>query len=281
MLQFVEVALTYNARWQVSGIQGLEIRHAGGGTDGGAAMAAVMQALARAFASLAAPRMLALMLLPVLGSLLLWTVIAWLFWDAWTGLVTGFLRMTVVAGWLRDWNALWIIDYTAMLAVVLAIVPAMLVTSLLITEIFAMPVIIGFVAARHYPQLARTAGGLPLAGALFNAATAVALFALLWVLTLPLWLTGVGAVLAPVLTSGWLNQRLFRYDALSEHAGRAEYERVVAAWRGEFFLLGVMLAFMLYVPLLNLAVPLLSGLAFTHFALGRLEALRRTERSLA
>lgn len=243
-------------------------------------MPAVMQALLRAFASLATPRMFALMLLPALGSLLLWTALAWVFWEAWTGLVTDTLRLTAVAGWLRDWNALWIIDYTAILAVVAAIVPAMLVTSLLITEIFAMPVIVGFVTARHHPQLARTAGGLPLAGALFNAMSAVAVFAVLWVLTLPLWLTGVGAVLAPVLTSGWLNQRLFRYDALSEHAGRAEYEAVVAAWRGEFLLLGVMLAFMLYVPLLNLAVPLLSGLAFTHLALDRLEALRRSERGL-
>jgi len=36
-----------------------------------------------------------------------------------------------------------------------------------------------------------------------------------WIVTLPLWLTGVGAVLAPVLTSAYLNQRMFRYDALA------------------------------------------------------------------
>ena len=37
---------------------------------------------------------------------------------------------------------------------------------------------------------------------------------------------------------------------------------------------GCILAFAGYVPLLNLLVPILSGLAFTHFGLARLAELR-------
>ena len=109
---------------------------------------------------------------------------------------------------------------------------------------------------------------------MLNAATGIGIFVLLWIFTLPLWLTGVGAVLAPVLTSAWLNQRLFRYDALAEHASREEFARLVRAARGDLFLLGILLSLLLYVPLVNLLVPVLGGLAFTHFCLARLAAQR-------
>lgn len=236
-------------------------------------MAAVIQSLVRAAGNLAEPRILAVLLLPVPGSFALWALLAWLFWDEWTGLVAGTLRTTVVAGWLQDWSAVWIIDYTAVLAVLVAILPAMLVTALVITEVVAMPVIVSLVAGRYYPDLARTVGG-SVAGSVVNAAVAIAVFALLWLLTLPLWLTGIGAVVAPVLTSAYLNQRVFRYDALSEHADRGEFAQIVRESRGELYVLGVLLSLLLYVPLVNLMVPVLAGLAFTHFCLGRLAALR-------
>ena len=92
-------------------------------------MSAVIQALMRAGGNLLEPRILALLLLPVLGSLVLWAVLTWVFWDAWTGFVAGTLRSTVVAGWLQDWSAVWLIDYTAVLAVLIAVLPAMLVTA--------------------------------------------------------------------------------------------------------------------------------------------------------
>jgi uncharacterized protein involved in cysteine biosynthesis len=233
----------------------------------------VITALTRATRNLFEPRIIAIMFVPMLGSLVAWTLLAWLFWDAWTGGIAGAMGSTTVAGWLQGWSATWVIDYTAMLVVVIAILPAMFVTALVITEIIAMPVIVRFVAERHHPDLARAAGGTIIGGVL-NAATGIGIFALLWIFTLPLWLTGVGAVLAPVLTSAWLNQRLFRYDALAEHASREEFARLVRAARGDLFLLGILLSLLLYVPLVNLLVPVLGGLAFTHFCLARLAALR-------
>ena len=233
----------------------------------------VITALTRATRNLFEPRIIAIMFVPMLGSLVAWTLLAWLFWDAWTGGIAGAMGSTTVAGWLQGWSATWVIDYTAMLVVVIAILPAMFVTALVITEIIAMPVIVRFVAERHQPDLARAAGGT-IIGGVFNAATGIGIFVLLWIFTLPLWLTGVGAVLAPVLTSAWLNQRLFRYDALAEHASREEFARLVRAARGDLFLLGILLSLLLYVPLVNLLVPVLGGLAFTHFCLARLAALR-------
>ena len=44
--------------------------------------------------------------------------------------------------------------------------------------------------------------------------------------------------------------------------------------RGGPFLLGTRLSLLLYVPPVNLLVPVVSGLAFTHFCLARLARVR-------
>lgn len=238
-------------------------------------MSAAIQALVRATGNLLEPRILAVLLLPVLGSFALWAVLTWVFWDAWTGFIAGTLRTTVVAGWLQNWSAVWLIDYTAVLAVLIAVLPAMLVTALVITEIVAMPVIVRFVAGRYYPGLGHAFGG-SVAGSIANALVAISVFAVLWIITLPLWLTGIGAVLAPVLTSAYLNQRLFRYDAMADHADREEFVQFVRRSRGDLFLLGILVSLLLYVPVFNIVVPVLAGLAFTHFSLGRLAVMRNT-----
>jgi uncharacterized protein involved in cysteine biosynthesis len=232
-------------------------------------MGEIASALARAARDLVAPRMLAIVLLPMLASVALWIALAWAFWDAWTGGVERALASTAAAGWLRTWGAAWVIDSAAAVLVVMAILPAVFVTAIVITEIFAMPVIVRFVSARHYAMLGREEGGT-VAGSVLNAMTGIAVFALLWIVTLPLWLTGAGAVLAPVLTSAYLAQRIFRYDALAEHASAAEYARIVRAARGRLYLLGVLLAPLLYLPVVNLLMPVYAGLAYTHFCLARL-----------
>lgn len=233
----------------------------------------VIAALIRAAGNLFEPRIMAIVFLPMLGSLVVWTLLAWLFWDAWTGGIAGVMGTSTVAGWLQGWSATWVIDYTAALVVLIAILPAMFVTALVITEIVAMPVIVRFVAGRYHPDLRRATGGT-LAGSIGNAVTGIAIFAVLWIGTLPLWLTGIGAVLAPVLTSAYLNQRLFRYDALAEHASPEEFAQLVRASRGDLFLLGILLSLLLYVPVVNLLVPVLSALTFTQFCLARLAVMR-------
>lgn len=232
----------------------------------------VIAALTRATRNLFDPRIIAIVFLPMLCSIVLWTVLAWIFWDAWTGGIVSAMSSTTVAGWLQGWSATWILNYTAMLVVVIAIMPAIFITALVITEIIAMPIIVKFVGERYYPALKREAGGTFI-GSIVNAATGISIFAVLWIITLPLWLTGVGAVLAPVLTSAYLNQRMFRYDALSEHASAGELENIIRTARGDLFLLGILLSLLLYVPIVNLVVPVLSGLAFTHFCLARLTAV--------
>ena len=128
-------------------------------------------------------------------------------------------------------------------------------------------------AAAIYPALAKRRGGT-VAGSIVNALIAVLVFAGLWIVPLPLWVPGFVAARLPLVLSAYLGQRLFRYDALSDHASAEEFRAILDANRGSMYMLGLLLALLYYVPLLNLMVPVLSGLAFTHFGLARLAEMR-------
>ncbi len=78
----------------------------------------------------------------------------------------------------------------------------------------------------------------------------------------------------PVVLSAYLTQRLFRYDALSDHASAEEFRAILEAGWGRMYVLGLLLALLYYVPVINPLVPLLSGLAFAHFGLAQLRELR-------
>jgi hypothetical protein len=237
----------------------------------------ILQALSRAFRGMLHPQMLALAIWPMLVALALWTILAWLYGDIWAQWLSAAISGSNAGQWLSQHNLDRFVHYSALMLLLLVVVaPLILITALLIAAVIEMPLIINFVAARHYPTLDKRRGGT-VAGSILNALVAVLMFAALWIVTLPLWLTGVLAPVVPVILSAYLTQRLFRYDALSDHASTEEYRAILKASWGRMYVLGFLLAMLYYVPVFNLLVPILSGLAFTHFGLGELARLRRVK----
>jgi hypothetical protein len=237
-------------------------------------MNAIPDALLRALKSLLAPRMLAWMLAPMLLALLLWGALAGVFWSDWKLALGAWLASQ--GAWLPDWALHVLLAYGVVAILTLLLLPAVYATALVITSVFAMPVMLRHVAGRDYPALSRLHGGSN-AGSALNAAFALAVYLALWLVTLPLWLLGPFAAILPVLLNAWLNQRLFRYDALAEHASRAEYAALVEREQGPLLMLGGILGLIHLVPVLNLFAPVYMGLAFIHFGLDRLGALRAGE----
>src|SRR5688500_4233472 len=113
----------------------------------------------------------------MLGAILVWSVLAFFFWDAWTGAFRTLIDGTVLARWLVDRGAAWVLEGTGMIVVVVLLVPAIFITAVLATELVAMPVIVSVVARLH-PSLERRAGGT-VAGGLTNAGLGVTTFVLL------------------------------------------------------------------------------------------------------
>ena len=237
-------------------------------------MSEITKALVKAFASLLHPRMLLLMLLPVLVALALWLGLALAFWSQAAAWLQSQFELSAAIGWaVSVWPLSLVAAHLAWILLVLLFVPLVLITAVLIIGLFAMPAMVGLVAERAYPQLERRQGGT-FAGSLWNGVMALAGLALLGVLSLPLWLFPLFWPVLPIVLFAYLNQRVFRYDALYEHATAWEMETLFRRYRSELLLLGGVVALFGLIPVIGFLAPVYGGLAFIHYCLARLAQLR-------
>jgi uncharacterized protein involved in cysteine biosynthesis len=234
-------------------------------------MIAIANALRRALPLLFTARIIALATLPLLVAVIVWIGIAVMAWNPVTEAIARFFS-SAEPGALQRFAADAI---AALMFVALAVV-----TALTAIAVLTMPVIVKIVAARHFPSLAAKRGGT-LAGSIRNASVALAVFVVLWLLALPLLVLPPLYVVASLLLNAWLSQRMFRYDALAEHASEQEIATILRDNRSRLFGLGVVLSPLSLVPIVNvLVLPIYAGIAFTELCLSELARLRaRGERT--
>ena len=242
-------------------------------------MEAVFRALARAVGSLVHPVILLILLIPMVVAAAVWLGVAWAYWDTWTSAIQSLVMDHTGYSWTARWDLTEVAGVVAVIVVVILLTPAIIITALLIAAIFAMPVLVSHVTRRDYPLLERRKGGTVF-GSAWNAFVAIGLFLVLWVVTIPLWLLGPVAAVLPLMLSAYLNQRLFRYDALSEHASREEMQRIFLEARGRLFLLGLITGVFYFIPPFNLIGPVFAALAFVHLCLDELARLRDAEKKV-
>ncbi len=214
------------------------------------------------------------MVWPMIVALAVWITLAVLYWGqvlGWvdTQLYQSALYESIVSVWPLNLVAAWL----GWLLLLFLLVPLVLVTAVFIIGVVAMPAMVAHVGERGYPGLARRRGG-SVAGSLWNAVAALALFVLFLAISLPLWLIPPLWPVLPIVLFGYFNQRVFRYDALAEHGTAAEIAAILRRHRGELFLLGVALALVGHIPVLGLFMPVYGGLVFIHYCLERLRELR-------
>jgi CysZ protein len=220
------------------------------------------------------PRILWLMVWPVLIAVAIWGVVVFVFWTQaalWLGevLQQWIQRATFFLSW--DAGALAVI--MAKVLIVIMVVPLVQLTALLILGVFGLPEMVKHVAAVRFPALARRQGG-NFAGSVWNSVVALLGMVLLFLVTLPLWLVPLfWPVLAPAIL-GWVNQRVLRYDAIAEHASAEEMAEIFAVDKGNLYLMGFLLAMASYIPIAGWFAPVLFGIAYIHYLLGELERRR-------
>lgn len=262
-------------------------------------MRPVLNALGRAILSQLHLRMLLLTFMPFLASLLLWgtalyfglnPMIDWLqayFADnhlfRWTGAALVAIGAGALKAVLVPLLAMWLL------------LPLMILTALLFVGLAAMPAIARHVSSRHYPELERRRGG-SLVGSVATSFGAFIVFALLWLLTVPLYLFPPLALLAQPVLWGWLTYRVMAYDALSEHASRDERRLLMREQRWPLLAIGIatgalgaaptllwlggVLSVILFPLLAAISIWLyvlvfvFSGLWFQHYCLAALARLR-------
>ena len=238
-------------------------------------MERIFAALLKGLASLMHPRMLWLIVWPILVALAIWLTLAALYWSqaaAWMDLK---LHQWPVYDWaVSVWPLTLVAAWFAWLFLLFLFVPVVLITAVLIISVVSMPAMVTHVGERDYADLARRKGGT-FAGSLWNALVSLVYFTLLFAVTLPLWLFPLLWPVLPVVLFGYFNQRVFRYDALAEHGTAAEMVDLIRRDRGELFVLGIALAVIGHIPLIGLVMPVYGGLVFIHYGLARLGELRR------
>lgn len=235
-------------------------------------MTAILDATARALRDLFSLRVLWVVIWPMLVSMLLWLALGITFWSTFSGWIEQGLDQIGILVWLAEIEPVWIANGIQALLHLMLFVPLVMLTALVLTALFGMPALIRAVAERDYPQLKRDNGG-SLVGSVWNAVIAVVLFIALWVVTLPLWLIGIGVIM-PFIAAAYLNQRLFRYDAIAEHATADEMTALFKSERGGWWGLGLLTGLVQFVPVLNLLGPVFAALAFIHYGLARLNQQR-------
>lgn len=233
----------------------------------------VFNALLAALKSQFHPRMLALVLWPTLTAIVLWGGLSLFFWSDWARMIHDWLQQTPAEQWLLHGFLAAASGYFISIVLLMLLLPVIYVTALFITAVFAMPTMVEHVAGQHYPQLERKHGGTFI-GSVSNSLVGVFIYLLLWLLTLPLWLFTLFAGILPIILAAYLNQRLFRYDALAEHASRAEYDRILQENSGQMYLLGALAGLLQFIPILNIFSAIYVGLAYIHLCLAKLDKTR-------
>jgi uncharacterized protein involved in cysteine biosynthesis len=79
-----------------------------------------------------------------------------------------------------------------------------------------------------------------------------------------------------VLLFGYFNQRVFRYDAVAEHASAEEMRELFRRYGKSLYLLGIVLSLLAHIPVIGFFIPVVAGLAFIHYLLERVAELRRS-----
>jgi uncharacterized protein involved in cysteine biosynthesis len=235
-------------------------------------MTPILDSMARALRDLFSLRVLWVVVWPMLVSMLLWLALGITFWSTFSGWIEQGLDQIGILVWLAEIEPVWIANGIQALLHLMLFVPLVMLTALVLTALFGMPALIRAVAGRDYPQLVRENGG-GFVGSIWNAVIAIVVFITLWVVTLPLWLIGIGVVI-PFAAAAYLNQRLFRYDAIAEHATADEMAVLFRNERGGWWGLGLLTGLVQFVPVLNLLGPVFAALAFIHYGLARLNQQR-------
>jgi hypothetical protein len=234
-------------------------------------MRPVLIAFGRALLSQLHFRMLMLTVMPFVLSVALWGILLWLGLQPMIDWLQAYFADNGgfrVAGDVLGWFGLGAIKTVLVpLIAMWVLLPLMILTALVFVGTMAMPAIVRHVGNRVYPELERRKGG-SVWGGLWIASSSFIVFAVLWLLTLPLSMfPPLTFVIQPALW-GWLTYRVMAYDALAEHASALECKEILRRHRWPLFVIGAMTGAMGAAPTLLWLGGALSVIFFPVLAAG-------------
>src|SRR5258708_21791785 len=115
-------------------------------------MNAILNALARALVSLMHPRMLWLVVWPVLVALIIWVTLAALYWSEAAGWIDLQLHQWPVYEWaVSIWPLTLFAAWFGWLLLLLLFVPVVLITAVVVIRVLSLPAVGTHLRERHFP----------------------------------------------------------------------------------------------------------------------------------
>ncbi|MBE2262688.1 MAG: EI24 domain-containing protein [Burkholderiaceae bacterium] len=232
-------------------------------------MSLLFDAFWRAVAYCLHPRVILLSLLPLIIMVVLALALGHFYWHPsveWVRLTLDEYEWAArLWGWLDSLGVGQLRAALAPLIVIFAVTPLIVVLSLLLVAVLMMPALVRMVATRRFPELERRHGGSVLVSVLWSlGSTLLALIAI--VISLPLWLIPPLILILPPLIWGWLTYRVMAFDALAEHASKAERQQLMREHKGWLLGMGVLTGYLGAAPSVVWASGALFAAAFVILA---------------
>lgn len=238
---------------------------------------AVGLAFRRALVSQCHPKMLVALFLPFLIAVFGAIILLWAFW-------------TPLTEWLNvqasDWGVINQVDQwmlaIGLFSIKLYLIPLLAagillpisgILGLVIAAVFVMPIVLRHLEKGEYQGLSRQ-GQYATAVGTWNAIWVGVIFAVGWLLTMPLWLIPPLPLLLPIFWWAFAFTRMLRVDAIVEHGSTQERRLLWRRHNRQLWLIGFILALINLFPPAWLFLPVFSALVFAHFSLEALRQLR-------
>ena len=234
----------------------------------------ILKAIQRSFQSLMDVRILVLMMVPFFIASFCMILFLFFFWGAWTDFLTGTESFRWLVEHIGDNFFLTSIKFILIFIATLFIFgPLWYLICIMMIAVFLFPILLPSLQKRFYPSLEKKFGG-HFIGSLKNASTTSLIYILFLGLTLPFWIfTPVGPLVSLVAT-GYLNKNIFMYDVLQDYASEKELLQFQKKYFHQSWILGLLTAFLSWIPVINFLAPALTSLVFIHFYLGSLQETR-------
>ena len=263
-------------------------------------MALLFDSFWRALAYCFRPRVLALSLLPLAVMAVLAWVLQYFYWESAVTFVSQWMTSSGLMGRFWAWlSQLGSGNFAALLApllVLAAVIPLVVVVSLLGVAAFLTPVLVKLVGRQRFPNLEMKRGASFLLSMWWSLGSALlALLAL--AVSSPLWLIPPLILILPPLIWGWLTYRVMAFDSLADYASKNERETLLRLHKMPLLIIGLVAgylgaapaivwasgvvfaaAFFVLIPVgiwIYTMILALSSLWFGHYCLAALEQLRQ------
>ncbi|HEX5357662.1 MAG TPA: EI24 domain-containing protein [Aquabacterium sp.] len=254
----------------------------------------------RALAYCLHPRVIYLSLLPLFLAALSLGLLGWFGWEPGVAAVRQALDAWGIShdvlAWLDRAGLSFLRTAAAPFLLVLMIVPLVIVLCLLLVAGLMTPSLVKLVRQRRFPSLIDREATPWWRSLLWSAGASITALALL-VVSLPMWLVPIFAVLVPPVIWGWLTYRVMAFDTLVDVASPTEREVLLKRHHASLLGMGILCGYIGAAPaalwamgaLTVILAPLMvllsvwlytlvfafSSLWFAHFLLSALQAQRQ------